>query len=131
MLNLMSNPKLQRRRAQQEQLREALALSGWSLTRLAKELGVTEPTLSKFMTDHDDKRTMSQFTEDKLNRFVASLVGSAATLGMGESEQASFQTGDPTRTLRFFVEPDFLRKLEPGEGIVVTIRPHRKPTNKK
>jgi hypothetical protein len=98
---------------------------------LAKELEVAEATLSKFMTDPNDKRTLTQFNEDKLNRVVARLVGDAAARGMGEGEQAPFHTGDPRRSVSFFVESDFLKKLEPGEGIVVTIRPHRKLDSKK
>ena len=47
------NLRVARQRAEQEAIRQALALAGWNLSRAAELLGITRPTLYDLIEKHD------------------------------------------------------------------------------
>jgi two-component system NtrC family response regulator len=47
------NLRLARQRAEQEAIRQALAVAGWNLSRAAELLGITRPTLYDLLDKND------------------------------------------------------------------------------
>jgi two-component system NtrC family response regulator len=47
------NLRLARQRAEQEAIRQALAVAGWNLSRAAELLGITRPTLYDLLEKND------------------------------------------------------------------------------